>query len=270
VWAFMVSSYLYRSTDRGATWNQRPLPPGHFPKPEISFVSDLEGWLTTGGSPETQCNGETVAIWHTTDAGSTWQLLGSKGIGYSQCKDDLSFVDANRGFIDASDPNRPAVIYHTSNGGKSWAASKPLPDAPGFRTGAAGFTLQPGRVSAFGTTLLVAASMNNSAGIHEFVFRSIDGGVNWTYLASAKDSNNEVDFVTATRWLELIAPGQSVETTDAGTSWHRYASDYSQAAPIAADFVFADSQVGYGTVRGEISRTIDGGLHWVTIRSPGT
>jgi photosystem II stability/assembly factor-like uncharacterized protein len=114
------------------------------------------------------------------------------------------------------------------------------------------------------------ASTNNSAGIHEFVFRSSDGGANWAYLASAKDSNNQVDFVTALRWLELIAPGQSVETTDAGASWHLYASDYSQAAPIAADFVFADSQIGYGTVRGEIARTVDGGLHWVQIKSPGT
>ena len=112
--------------------------------------------------------------------------------------------------------------------------------------------------------------MNNSAGDVEFVFRSTDGGATWSYLASAKDPNNQVVFVTATRWLELIGPGQSVETTNGGASWHPYASDYSQAAPIAADFVFADSQVGYGTVRGEISRTVDGGLHWVQVKSPGT
>jgi photosystem II stability/assembly factor-like uncharacterized protein len=273
VWALMGDQYLYRSGDRGATWHQKPLPPNFmsgFPRPQISFVSDQEGWLSTGGSPETQCNAEMVTIWHTTDAGTTWQSLGTKGVSDSQCKGELSFVDASRGFIDGSDPNRPPVIYHTANGGKSWAGSKPLPDPPGFRTGDAGFTLQPGRVSAFGSTLLVAASMNDSNGIHEFVFRSTDGGANWTYLASAKDSNNQVDFVTATRWLELIAPGQSVETTDAGASWHRYASAYSQAAPIAADFVFADSTVGYGTVRGEISRTVDGGLHWTRIHSPGT
>jgi len=270
VWAFMVNSYLYRSTNQGATWQQKPLPPGHFPKPEISFVSDLEGWLTTGGSPETQCNGESIAIWHTTDAGATWALLGAKGIGYSQCKAELSFVDANHGFIDGVDPNHAPVIYHTANGGQSWAASKPLPDPRGFRSDPGGFTLQPGRVSAFGSTLLVAASNSSSAGNIEFVFRSTDGGSNWSYLASAKDPNNQVDFVTPARWLELIAPGQSVETTNSGASWHLYGSTYSQAAPIAADFVFADSKVGYGTVRGEITRTIDGGLHWVQIKSPGT
>jgi photosystem II stability/assembly factor-like uncharacterized protein len=271
VWALMVDQYLYRSGDRGTTWHQRPLPPSQgFPKPEISFVSDLEGWLTTGGSPETQCNGEMVAIWHTTDAGATWKLLGSKGIGYAQCKDELSFVDANRGYIDASDPNRAPVIYHTTDGGRTWVAGNPLPDPPGFGSGAAGFTLQPGRVSAFGSTLLVEASMADSAGTVRFVFRSRDGGANWTYLATAHDPGTNVDFITLPRWVQLVVPGQNVETMDAGATWHRYTSDYAQAAPIAADFVFADSQVGYGTVRGGITRTVDGGLHWVTIRSPGT
>jgi photosystem II stability/assembly factor-like uncharacterized protein len=273
VWALMIDQYLYRSGDRGATWHQKPLPPNFmsgFPRPQISFVSDQEGWLSTGGSPETQCNAEVVAIWHTTDAGTTWESLGTKGISSSQCKGQLSFVDSNRGFLDGFDPNRAPVIYHTVDAGRNWVAGKPLPDPPGFTSQGGGFTLQPGRVSAFGSTLMVAASSYSSAGNFEFVFKSTDGGAKWSYLASAKDSYNQVVFVTATRWLELNAPGQSVETTNAGATWHLYASDYSQAAPIAAYFVFADSQVGYGTVRGEVSRTVDGGVHWTRLHSPGT
>jgi photosystem II stability/assembly factor-like uncharacterized protein len=273
VWALMVEQYLYRSTDRGATWHQRPLPPNFmsgFPRPQISFVSDLEGWLSTGGSPETQCNAEVVQVWHTTDAGATWQSLGTKGVSDSQCKGELSFVDANRGFLDGFDPNRAPVIYYTIDGGRNWIAGKPLPDPPGFKSVGAGFNLQPGLVHAFGSTLLLPVTGAQESGKTEYAFRSTDGGATWSYLASAKDPNNQVDFVSATRWLELIGPGQSVETTDAGATWHRYASDYSQAAPIAADFAFADSSVGYGTVRGEITRTVDGGLHWVTIKSPGT
>ena len=268
LWALMVDQYLYRSGDRGATWHQKPLPPNFmsgFPRPQISFVSDLEGWLSTGGSPETQCNAEVVQIWHTTDAGATWRPLGTKGVSDLQCKGGLSFVDANGGFIDGSDPNRPPVIYYTRNGGLSWAAGKPLPDPPGFHS-QGGVALQPGRVSAFGSTLLVGAGVDYTS----YVFRSTDGGATWSYLAKAPVPDSNVDFVTAYRWLQLIAPGQSYETTDAGASWHRSASEYSQAAPIGADFVFADPQVGYGTVRGEISKTVDGGLHWTRIHSPGT
>jgi BNR/Asp-box repeat. len=125
-------------------------------------------------------------------------------------------------------------------------------------------------VRAFGPTLLLPVSGYQESGSVEYAFRSTDGGATWTYLARGKDASNPIVLVTASRWLQLIAPGQSAETTDAGVTWHLYASAYSQAAPIAADFVFADSQVGYGTVRGEMSRTVDSGLHWVSLKSPGT
>jgi photosystem II stability/assembly factor-like uncharacterized protein len=130
-------------------------------------------------------------------------------------------------------------------------------------------TLQARIVRAFGSTLLVSAWQQSGAGsLH--VFRSTDGGATWAHLASAPEQDGNVDFVTASRWLKLIGPGQSTETTDAGASWHPYPSDYSQAAPIAADFVFGDSLVGYATVRGGISRTVDGGLHWTDLHTPGT
>jgi len=62
----------------------------------------------------------------------------------------------------------------------------------------------------------------------------------------------------------------SKETTDGGTTWHAFTTDYSQAAPIAPDIVFGDPLVGYATVRGAIQRTVDGGAHWTTIKTPGT
>jgi photosystem II stability/assembly factor-like uncharacterized protein len=79
-----------------------------------------------------------------------------------------------------------------------------------------------------------------------------------------------VTFVSASRWLELIVPGESVETTDAGRTWRAYPSDYSQAAPVAPQIVFGYSLVGYATVRGSIQHTIDGGVHWTSINTPGT
>ena len=76
--------------------------------------------------------------------------------------------------------------------------------------------------------------------------------------------------MTATRWLVVGTPGGSQETTDSGASWHSYASDYRQAAPVAPAITFADERVGYATVRGAIQRTDDGGVHWRDLRTPGT
>ena len=278
LWALMVYQYLYRSTNGGATWQQKPLPPSQAfcpappapcpftGQPEISFVSDKEGWLSISGASHT----ETVILWHTTDAGATWHDLGLTGIGDGKGSNGLSFVDSNRGFIDAWSPNIPTVIYWTIDGGLTWTASQPLPTPPGFKTVCVGcIAMRAGTVRAFGSTLLVPVWQQDGSPT-QYVYRSNDGGAIWTHAATAPGLDGNVVFVTASRWLKLIGPAQSVETTDAGASWHRYASDYSQAAPIPADFVFANLNLGYGTVRGEITVTFDGGLHWGQLSSPGT
>src|SRR5438309_7356685 len=103
-----------------------------------------------------------------------------------------------------------------------------------------------------------------------YIYRSIDGAASWSFVTTAPPSDGFVIFVTVTRWITISAPGDSKETTDGGITWHAFATDYSQGAPIAPDIVFGDAQGGYATVRGAIQRTTDGGAHWTTIKTPGT
>jgi photosystem II stability/assembly factor-like uncharacterized protein len=271
VWALIQGDFLYSSSNRGKSWVQRPMPPVQaLPHPEVSFVNGTEGWLSTGGVAASQCRVDHTDIWHTTDGGATWTFLGSTGIGDSRCKEGLSFVDSRHGFLGAWDDNHAPVIYGTADGGVTWKASQPLPDPPGFKSQAGGFTLHAGLVRQFGTTLLVPALGYSSAATGtEAVFRSTDGGATWTYLATAPPTD-AIAFVSVSRWLQLIPPGQSVETTDAGKTWHHYPSDYAQAAPIAPEIVFGGAMVGYAQARAEIQRTLDGGLHWSDIKTPGT
>lgn len=275
LWAFFEEGYLFRSTDRGDTWEQRPLPPYHGGGfPEFSFADAQNGWFSSGGVPETQCNGAGEEIWQTADAGATWQQIavvshdqpGPSGIGYAQCKQGLSFTDSTHGFLDAWDPNRRPTIYRTADGGRTWKGAT-LPDPPGFVTQAGGISLRAGLVRAFGPTLLVTAT--DGQGANTYVFRSVDGGATWSTLAKVAGTAN-IGLVTASRWLKVLVPDQSMETTDSGQTWHSYRSDYSQAAPISPEIVFGDPLVGYATVRGSIERTVDGGLHWVGIKTPGT
>lgn len=273
VWVLVDNHVLYRSTNRGTTWEQRPIPPGNFPRPDISFIDDQQGWLATGGVPETQCNGAGTTVWHTSDGGKTWEQVVSVvpgASGYRQCKEGLSFVDPMHGFLGAADPNSRPTIYSTSDGGLTWAATT-LDDPPGYVTLGAGDTLTPGLVKAFGTTLLMPAwGMQPSAQTEiEYIFRSLDRGATWTYLATTGPGIDSVTLVTESRWLKISNDGSALETTDAGKTWHSYRSDYQDAAGVASAFVFGDPLVGYGTVRGGIRRTIDGGAHWVSITTPG-
>ncbi len=281
VWVIVEGGapYLYRSTDRGTTWQQRAIPPGNFPRAEVSFVDDLHGWFATGGVPETQCNGAGTSVWRTSDGGETWQQVASVdwqhqtpgSISYRQCKQGLSFVDTMHGFLGGADPNSGPTIYATADGGLTWAHSA-LPDPPGFTTQSGGFTLTSGLVRGFGKTLLLPASGMRVATQMpaEYVFRSVDGGATWSYLATTGVGLYDVIFVSESRWLKIVSYHSALETTDAGSTWHGFASDYEQAAPIPALFAFGSPLVGYGTVRGSIERTVDGGHHWTVITTPGT
>jgi len=279
IWVLMQDEYLFRSIDQGAHWEQRPTLPlfhGGVQTLEMSFVNDQEGWMTVGGptpaTPATAaCAGYRINLWHTTDAGTTWQLLPATGIALSRCKDGLSFVDSNRGFLDAWDQQSAPIIYRTLDGGETWTASSALPDPPSFKTHT-NSTIQPGVVRGYGSMLLVPATGQAFSG-NEFqdVYRSTDGGATWAFV-TAPSAYGQIALVTASRWIQLLAPSSARETTNAGASWHQYPTDYTQAAPIAPQVVFADSMVGYATVRGSIARTLDGGLHWswTAVKSPGT
>ncbi|MFN2626034.1 MAG: WD40/YVTN/BNR-like repeat-containing protein, partial [Mycobacteriales bacterium] len=269
VWALVAASRLFRSTDRGNTWTERSTPTP-LTNPEIAFTSDSEGWVTRAATAAAQCAQQTIALSHTADGGATWQPLLPSGIAPAQCKEGLSFPDPQHGFLSAWDPNSAPVIYRTTDGGRTWAASKPLPDPPGFTTSSAGFALRAGVVKAFGQALLVEAVGQSIAGQRRYVFISGDGGATWTHVADAPDPDSTVVFATGSRWFQLSAGAVPKETTDSGASWHAFTTDYQQAAPVAPAIVFGDPQTGYATVRGSIMRTIDGGAHWTAIKTPGT
>lgn len=278
VWALVAGQYLFRSTDQGLTWQQENLPP-RSPFTDLSFVDESDGWVLVGGPGATQCSFGGATVWQTTDAGASWNMvtqvnaqaasgarIATGAIDLAQCKENLSFVDKQRGFIDAWDDNSPPTIYRTSDGGVTWSSSR-LADPPGFHTLGAGDALRAGPVKAFGATLLVTASGMQPDGVHTYVFQSADGGASWTYAATIPSTTNAFAFATSTRWLILGNDGSGQETLDAGKTWHAFSTDYNDAAGVVSAFVFVDGRTGYGTVRGGVRLTTDGGSHWSLIKT---
>ena len=265
VWALVAGTRLFRSSDRGDTWAERSVPPG-LANIEVSFADDTSGLLLSTSSPATQCQTQTVSMWKTANGAASWQQVAATGIADAMCKRGLASADTTRALFAAYSPNAAPLVYRTADGGATWAASQRLPDPPGFTT-QGGIALVPGRPRAFGSVVLLDTADGRQQA--KYVFRSTDSGATWTY-ASKTTFEGAIAFVTASRWLLLIAPGYSMETTDSGASWHASSSDYSQAAPTSPEVVFGDATVGYATVRGAIQRTTDGGTHWTTIKTPGT
>ena len=267
VWALVAGTRLFRSSDRGDTWVERSLPPV-LVNVEIAFADDTNGLLLNAGSAATQCQIQTAPLWKTADGAASWQQIAASGIADGMCKSGLSSGDASHALFTAWSPNAAPVIYRTADGGQTWKASTPLPDPPGFTTKGSGATLHPGRPRAFGSIVLVDA-VGGGQGTR-YIFRSTDSGGTFTYSSTAPTVEGSLAIVTAARWLAIATPNASKQTVDGGASWQPYPTDYSQAAPIAPDFVFGHTDIGYATVRGAVQRTMDAGLHWTTIKTPGT
>ncbi len=263
---------LFRSSDRGDTWDEHSLP--QIAPILLSFIDGREGWAMgdtrlVPAPPGAQC-GSPVALAHTTDAGTTWQTMTTTGLEPpGPCKSSFTFADAQRGFIAATDPAGSPLVYRSADGGRSWTASSRLADPPGFTSGNGPY-LGVGRIGSFGATLLLTVSPNNPFTGASFVYCSTDGGATWRYASKAPKGTQDVAFVTATRWIQISSPEDSRETTDGGATWHVFATQYQQAAPVGPSVVFGDAQIGYATARGAITRTIDGGVTWTSIRTPGT
>jgi len=279
VWALVAVTHLFRSTDRGTTWQERPLPSdavsgqvAALSRPEVSFISEREGWLLDPDSPAGNCDTQSLRLWRTTDAGATWTRVAASQLATAdgKCRQSLSFVDQQRGFVAGYEPNKASVIYRTTDGGTIWSASQPLP-AAASSCASPGGPCQAGSVRAFGNALLVDVTGYAGGRIRRSVFGSTDGGSSWSSLADVPDAEGAFAIVSASRWVQISIGSRSQETTDGGRSWHPYSSDYEQAAPVPPAITFADDRVGYATVRGGIQRTTDGGAHWEHFGpTPGT
>ena len=196
---------------------------------EISFVDDIYGWMST-------CANTTTLLWRTTDGARTWHTVSSP-FPPDQCVLGLSFVDRSHGFITEHFDYSPPAIFTTPDGGDTWNGAR-IENPPAFQAGQPGYGFVALHIVRFGDVYYLAAHGTLPGGDVGWVFRSTDGGETFAYIASTPYPADSLAFVTPTRSLEMIAPSQTVDTVDAGKSWHAYGSDYSQAAPIAPQVVF--------------------------------
>src|SRR5437667_11292844 len=152
VWVLVADQHLFRSLDRGATWEERDVPQLPLgPMKNISFVDDRDGWLLTVGSPATGCMAQGFTVWRTTDGASTWERAHQATFSSSPlaggCKSRVAFVDPQHGYIDVAGRDVPPAVLRTSDGGTTWTLSQRLPDPPGFVFEPSISTLQSGNVT---------------------------------------------------------------------------------------------------------------------------
>ena len=182
-----VGGGLWKTTDGGTSW--RPVTDGKIDNSAVGGVSVCEAnpdivYLSTG---ETQLRGNIMpgnGVYKSSDGGKTWASVGLKDVrNFSRVRIDPMNCDTvfAGGFGHYGAPNPERGVYKTSDGGKTWR--KVLYRDP--NSGAVDISIDPKNPKVVYAALWEAWRKPwgmSSGGPGSGLFKSVDGGENWTEL----------------------------------------------------------------------------------------
>lgn len=173
------------------------------------------------------------SLYSTSDGGRHWTLV-SKG-KYVQ----VHFFNDQYGVAVSNPPNGPgpgAEILTTSDGGRSWTKE---PSSPLSKTSLFGSTYSSFSFISNEVGWLAIGGQPSAGSEEKWLFRTVDGGRNWTQVASTAS----VSSVTTA-------------ATSAGLPIGGYLNQVRFVSPSKGYMVLARGG------RGSVLKTTDGGIHW--------
>lgn len=211
-----------------AQWQQVPIPTTS-KMLKICFLDSMTGFLS----------GNSVGL-KTINGGKTWQTVFTWG--NDEPFTDMSFPTREIGYC-AGD----AIIMKTINGGNTW-----LPiNSPGYFIMRGIHFLNP--------------DTGFVCGQGEEIWRTEDGGKNWTEQVSGSYWLRRFSFPTADTGY-CVGDGNTVyKTTDGGITWNYLQGN---STPNLTAISFLTKDLGYvAGSNGYIARTVDGGITWKALNS---
>lgn len=251
VWAGLLSGKgLFRSTDRGLTYESRSF---GLPLTEEFTVRHIE--VEPGNSDRVYVMGEfDTGVWGeefartrgfvyaSDDGGATWSPLGGASFPFPSltrwlwidpADPDTMLVttgifDREADTPDGTYASGPGVgVYRTTDGGETWTPSNAGmdPDSSLFVGGFDRHPTQPG-------TLMVATGNNADLlikGVPGAVYRSVDGGLDWTEVTPPPQFPGEFEAFTAVAYapsngnILYVGSASAIHrSANGGTTWTRH------------------------------------------------
>ncbi len=219
------------STGNGGWQWQNPLPQGNG-YTDGYFLDAAHGWLISYGD-----------IFHTSDGGLTLTLQASHRVSFSA----ITFVDAKHGWAVGSAPkaHSRAIIYRTSNGGRTWVRV---------------------RVGLFGEIKAVSFA-NRKVGwavSGNAVLHTVDGGLHWAIRHQRKLDRFSCVQALGTRRAWLCGAADTLlRTVNGGATWKRFHTGVATGTTLTG-MRFTSRNTGWVSGGGQIIQTTDGGAHWTS------
>ena len=233
-----ASGGIFKTTDAGTTWN--PI----FDDQEMLSIGDIEisknnssiVWVGTG---EVNAGGGSLAydgdgIYKSEDGGTTWEVKGLPDIGSISKialdpNDDNTIFVGGMGPLFRNDTNRG--VYRSTDGGDTWEQKLFVSDS----TGIIDMAIHPSNgdiVYAASWERIRRPQYRQYGGETSRIYRTTDGGENWTELTNGLPSNpsdkgrisiaisQSNPNVLYTRYTDAVGSIQGVyRTADGGDTW---------------------------------------------------
>ena len=158
-----VGGYAYKSTNGGDTWSSG------VKLGASTVIPDVK--VDTTGPADVVLMGTNAGLFRSTDGGATYAPVLTGLI--------WSLQRTSAGWLAARTVGANGSILFSTNQGATWV---PVPNAGAVYSGAGRTTLA---VAAPGDNVVYAFAANTGSGAQKDLFRSIDGGLNWTALGLA-------------------------------------------------------------------------------------
>ena len=208
---------------------------------DMTFLDSLTGFAVTNTNSSLQ-----AYILKTTNGGDNWLI----NYTYSQSNTNwyfvkIGFVDSNTGYAFGW-----SEMFKTTNGGNNWNI---------FING-----LYANDVELINKDTMVAVLSN---GFDGGVYRSTNGGINWTRNWTNGTSGNPSKIYMYDKNLGFSCTDNAISTifyrtTNGGLNWTNL-NDSSFSG-----IQFYDSLIGWKQTSSGVKKTIDGGLTWVRQNTP--
>jgi photosystem II stability/assembly factor-like uncharacterized protein len=219
---------------------------------DIQFVSEQKGFLLA--------NNLSSKILATNDSGINWEVIAEFD---SMHLNNLSFIDDNIGWVIGCSVEQPIMgkILKTTDGGHNW-------DTMYVEYVLGGFSAIQFVDYENGWA---AGKYGGNFGATGELLKTTDGGLNWSLVCDSVYTITNLQFLNSDiGWSkELIGCWGSChwiikKTTDGGLNWEDIFTGFSHnGSPL--EFFFINTNTGWVKERGNMHKTIDGGLTWLTI-----
>jgi photosystem II stability/assembly factor-like uncharacterized protein len=275
-------TFVYKTTDGGRTWQQQLTWDGPGPV-QIRFSADGSQGLVVGQGG--------VPLFKTADGGAHWQRMALPSQATQVALQ--YFLDVNEGWIIAYlNEGNPGLagVFHTTDGGQTWAQTARLDVNQAFSHGQAGGSLQGYLVftdSSTGWMDPIPANVAAISPVTPFLYVTHDSGITWAVqefvpppevavssstaiVAPPEFFNDREGVVLATVLSNASDPAHSptvtgkysYTTTDGGDHWSAPQAVVVPAGNFASSFAMIDTRNWLIFGGAKVERTTDGGRHW--------